>query len=203
MDTTLHSIGHGRKSVQEFIEELRSFGIRYLVDVRSMPYSKWSPEFNKPVIEEWLPTYGIKYYWWGDSIGGRPTETSDYDEEGHFDYKRMASRQTFQKGLERLVAANDKQCRVAVMCSESDPSLCHRSKLIGRELYAQEGIDMLHILKPGKAIRETEILEKLSRKEGKPWQSEPNIFGEKEEVPYFRSRTSYAENNEDPANPYD
>ncbi|MBP5423843.1 MAG: DUF488 family protein, partial [Paludibacteraceae bacterium] len=45
--STLYSIGHGNKTIEEFEEELRSFGIQYLIDVRTTPYSKWNPSFNQ------------------------------------------------------------------------------------------------------------------------------------------------------------
>ena len=45
--STLYSIGHGNKTIEEFEEELRSFGIQYLIDVRTKPYSEWNPSFNQ------------------------------------------------------------------------------------------------------------------------------------------------------------
>ena len=62
-----------------------------------------------------------------------------------FDYKEMAKDYRFKRGLERLVLASENGLRVALMCSESNPSECHRSKLIGRELYFQYKINMRHI----------------------------------------------------------
>ena len=41
--TTLYSIGHGNKEIEDFIQELKSFNIQYLVDIRSKPFSKWNP----------------------------------------------------------------------------------------------------------------------------------------------------------------
>ena len=133
--SSLYSIGHGQKTQEEFLAELKSFDIHFLVDVRTSPYSKWVPQFNQGIIEGWLQQAGIRYIYMGDYIGGRPLNDICYDVEGYFDYHRMAEEPSFKTGLHRLVDANSKNCRVAIMCSESDPSECHRSKLIGRELY--------------------------------------------------------------------
>jgi uncharacterized protein (DUF488 family) len=41
-NNTIFSIGHGNKTIEEFILELKSFDIQYLIDVRSIPYSKYN-----------------------------------------------------------------------------------------------------------------------------------------------------------------
>lgn len=192
MDSYIFSIGHGHKSKEEFINELNSFGIKYLIDVRSSPYSKWAPHFNKDDIKQFLSQNNIVYVYMGDSIGGRPLDSSCYDEEGKFDYKKMALKPSFQNGLMRLSEANKKQISVAIMCSESDPSQCHRSKLIGRELYVKYDIDMKHIIAPGKIIDECQIIIDLTKGS---WDPNGSLFG-KEDPPYFKSRKSYKENNE-------
>ena len=83
-NNTLYSIGHGHKTVEEFIDELQSFSIQFLVDVRTSPYSKWAPHFNRGIIEHWLSQAGIKYGYMGDIIGGKPQNDSCYDDEGYF-----------------------------------------------------------------------------------------------------------------------
>lgn len=185
--STLYSIGHGQKSIEEFIAELRSFDIHYLVDVRTSPFSKWAPQFNHGVIENSLAQSNIRYIYWGDSIGGRPDNDSCYDDDGFYDYQRMAQEPKFQAGLVRLVNANSKNCRVAVMCSESDPSECHRSKLIGRELYFSHGIKMNHIIGINKIVSQEDIMIKLTKNR---WVPEGNLFGDNT-PPYFKSRKSY------------
>ena len=73
------------------------------------------------------------------------------------------------------------------MCSESDPSECHRSKLIGRELYFVYQISMNHIVAINKIIRQEEIMKTLTKG---AWEPGGNLFGECE-PPYFKSRKSY------------
>jgi len=195
MTSSLFSIGHGQKSVEEFIAELLSFDIQFLIDVRSMPYSKWAPQFNQGCIEHILKSNNIKYAYMGDVMGGRPLDSNSYDNAGYFDYKSMAANPLFKAGLQRLINANASGYRVAVMCSEADPSKCHRSKLIGRELYFGYNIDMNHIIAPKHIISEPEIIMALTK--GK-WSSTPTLFdmvGEPQEQPYFKSRNSYTKDS--------
>ena len=167
--------------------ELKSFDIHFLIDVRTSPYSKWASQFNQGIIENWLQQERIRYIYMGDSIGGHPQNDICYDEEGYFDYHRMAEEPSFKIGLHRLVDANSKNCRVAIMCSESDPSECHRSKLIGRELYFVYQISMNHIVAINKIVRQEEIMRMLTKG---AWEPGGNLFGECE-PPYFKSRKPY------------
>lgn len=189
METTLYSIGHGRKTFEELVKELNSFGISFLIDVRTVPYSKWNPQFNQEDFKlELKSKTNIKYDWWADResdtyIGGRPLDDSCFDDDGYFDYNKMAQYPSFQKGLERLVMAQDNGFKVALMCSESDPSECHRSKLIGRELFVQYNINMLHIIDSHKIISEKDVVSKLTKG---AW---PDMFNLP--MPTFKSRKQY------------
>lgn len=142
--STLYSIGHGNKTFEEFDKELRSFDIQYLIDVRTKPFSKWNPTFNQDMLKCLVQRYGYTYVYMGDSIGGMPSDSSCYT-EGHIDYAKVAEKDFFQKGLARLLVAAEKELRVAIMCSESEPEKCHRSKLIGQELM-KYGISLNHII---------------------------------------------------------
>lgn len=106
----------------------------------------------------------------------------------------MAAQTAFKRGLERLVLANEKGVHLAVMCSESDPALCHRSKLIGRELYVDYGIDMLHIVAPGKYHKESEVIKELTKSQ---WTPEPAFFTEEMKMPHFKSKKSYLQGSQE------
>ena len=193
IQTTLYSIGHGQKTLEEFYEELTSFNIQYVIDVRSSPYSKWAPQYNQREIAQYLRNNNIVYAYMGNIIGGRPINDLCYDLEGHFDYEKMAQESSFKKGLNRLVNANEKQFNVAVMCSESDPALCHRSKLIGRELYENYHINMKHIVSAGKFVDEIHVIMELTKGQWTP--SNQNLFPYP--MPYFKSKKIYKEETEE------
>lgn len=178
--STLYSIGHGNKSFEEFEEELRSFGIQYLIDVRSKPFSKWNPTFNQDMIKLLLQRNGFVYVYMGDTIGGMPSDISCYT-DGHIDYAKMREKPVFQEGLARLLTAAEKELKVAVMCSESEPEKCHRSKLIGQELL-KHGISMNHIVGVGKSLSQETVMAILTKGAGTM-----TLFGEET----FVSRKSY------------
>lgn len=156
--STIYSIGHGNKKIEVFISELISYGVLYLIDVRSKPFSKWSSQFNKDLLDKELKKHRINYVFLGDTLGGLPQDRSCYV-NGKVDYNLIKEKDFFKKSLERLVTANSKKIKVAVMCSESKPEECHRAKLIGEEL-RKKNISMNHILSEKKSkLHEIVMLE--------------------------------------------
>jgi uncharacterized protein (DUF488 family) len=140
----VYSIGHSAHSMEEFVMLLHQHGIAVIVDVRSQPYSRWAPHFNRESLARALQTAGVGYHFMGDSLGGRPANR-DFYEDGQEapDYTLLAQSDAFREGIERLLelAATD---RVAMMCAEGDYRNCHRSKLITPALL-QHGARVFHI----------------------------------------------------------
>src|SRR5215475_103312 len=134
---SLYTIGHGTRKIEDFLETLRSFSIQYLIDVRSQPYSKFSPQYNQSDLKFFLERHGITYVFMGESIGGRPSDPSCYDKDGKVDYEKVKTKEFFKRGIERLKIAYAKNIPTVIMCSEGKPSECHRSKLIGRVLSSE------------------------------------------------------------------
>lgn len=144
--TSIYSIGHGNKTIDEFVSVLQLYSIKYLIDVRSVPYSKFHTDFNQEALKRAIEATGnIGYLYMGDVLGGLPKDES-LKTNGKMDYTKMKEVPEFKNGISRLLCANEKQIRVCVMCSESDPSHCHRSKLIGEAL-REKGVNMQHIVK--------------------------------------------------------
>ena len=131
--SSIYSIGHGNKSIDVLIVELRHFEINYLIDIRSKPYSKYSPHFNQNSLKFSLIEKNITYAFMGDVLGGLPEDLGCYT-NGHVDYEKLKEKDFFRIGLQRLISAHNKNIKVAIMCSESKPEECHRTKLIGEEL---------------------------------------------------------------------
>src|SRR5699024_11881552 len=86
-DATIYSIGHGNKKIEDFIAELKSFEIQFLLDIRSKPYSKWNPQFNQAALDLELENNGITYVFVGDTLGGLPEDRSCYDYNGKVVYR--------------------------------------------------------------------------------------------------------------------
>lgn len=167
----LYTIGHGNRSSEDFIGLLKKFGIEYLIDVRSKPYSKFNPQFCQNELKLVLEQSGIKYVFMGDAIGGRPKDISCYDEEGKVDYEAVKMKDFFINGIKRLKTAYYKDINVVIMCSESKPCECHRSKLIGKVLIT-DNIILKHIDEKGRIKDQSTVINELNK-----GLSEYDLFG--------------------------
>jgi uncharacterized protein (DUF488 family) len=158
----LYSIGHGNRKPEEFLALLRKFGIEYLIDVRSQPFSRYTPLYNKPNLDHDMAAVGIRYVFMGDALGGRPKDNTCYDAEGKVDYEAVKTKDFFLSGIERLKTAQQKDCGVVIMCSESNPCECHRSKLIGRVL-SEDRVPLMHIDETGKLKSQAMVINQLNK----------------------------------------
>lgn len=159
--TTLYSIGYGNRQWDDVCKLLKNRGCEYLIDVRSSPYSKFNPSFNKDLLATQCAKEGIKYVFMGDVLGGRPAAPDHFDSEGKVDYVRLAEGAEFKSGLARLITAHSKGICVSLMCSELKPHECHRCKLIGVEL-KKAGIETVHIDETGLDISQDEAIKRLN-----------------------------------------
>ena len=160
----IYSIGHGNKKIEDFLNMLKSYKISYVIDVRSMPYSKYNPQFNQRSLGIDLKKTGITYVYLGDTLGGLPKDRTCYIDD-KVDYDIIKGKCFFKEGLKRLLTANSKNINVAVMCSESKPEECHRSKLIGQELLKQN-ITMQHIISKDRAKDQATVTNELTKGKG-------------------------------------
>jgi uncharacterized protein (DUF488 family) len=157
----IFTIGYGQRQIDDLIALLRQYGIVYLLDVRSKPYSKFNPDFSKAALEGHLTQAGIKYLYMGDTLGGQPDVASCYTSNGRVDYEKVKEKEFYRRGIDRLRTAWEQGLRVALMCSEAKPELCHRTKLIGVTL-DEEGIPVAHIDENGKLLTQQEALLRLT-----------------------------------------
>ena len=137
------------------MELLRGHAVESVADVRSTPFSRFNPQFNRQSLERDLQAAGIRYLFLGEALGGRPEGDRFYDQEGHVLYGRMAESPRFESGLGRLVGRAERS-RVAVMCSEENPSGCHRFLLVTRVLH-DRGIEVAHIRGDGSTHRTQDV----------------------------------------------
>lgn len=144
----LYTIGHSNHSEEKFVDLLQQHSIEILADVRSQPYSKYTPQFNQASLQSILPRESVQYLFMGDQLGGRPSGADYYDTRGHVLYHRVAEADFFLKGLTRLEQGIC-SFRVAMMCSEENPLVCHRHRLVARVL-RQRGVPIQHIRDDGR-----------------------------------------------------
>lgn len=147
----IYTIGHSDHAIEAFVALLRCHSITVVVDVRSQPYSQWTPQFNRETLARDLEPAGIAYRHMGDALGGRPSNLSLYVEgQERPDYQRLAQTPAFQAGIETLLYLAGKE-RAAVMCSEGDYRRCHRHLLIMPALL-ERGARVLHIQSDGTIV---------------------------------------------------
>ncbi len=154
---TIYTIGHSNHPLQTFLELLRRHEIEVLIDTRSSPFSRYAPHFNRDALKAAVQDAGMKYGFYGRELGGRPENQAFYDAQGRADYAQIAASERFQSGLARLVAGAAR-CRTALLCSEENPSVCHRRLLIARTLFDQE-VSVCHIRGDGCLETESELRE--------------------------------------------
>ncbi len=152
---TIYTIGHSNHLLQTFLELLHCHDIEVLIDTRSSPFSRYSPHFSRDPLKAAVQDAGIKYGFYGRELGGRPENQAFYDSEGRADYAQIAASELFQAGLARLVAGAAKR-RTALLCSEENPSVCHRRLLISRVLF-ESGQSVCHIRGDGRLEDEREL----------------------------------------------
>jgi uncharacterized protein (DUF488 family) len=147
MPSTIYTIGHSTHALEHFIHLLTAHGVTAVADVRSRPYSRFNPQFNREDLQAALKDAGVAYVFLGRELGARPDDPSCYL-DGTVRYDRLAGMQFFQDGLARVVEGAHRY-RIALMCAEKDPLTCHRTILVCRHL-AERGVAVQHILEDGR-----------------------------------------------------
>jgi uncharacterized protein (DUF488 family) len=150
------TVGHSNHSFARFAELLRNERIEFVVDVRSYPYSRIAPHFGREQLEAALHQTGVAYVFLGAELGGRPAREDEYDDRGHARYDRMAERPAFRAAIDRLLSGCRGR-RIALLCSEGQPTDCHRRLLVGKVL-TEHGVRLRHILPSGALQQEDCVL---------------------------------------------
>ena len=153
-ELTIFTIGHSTRTLDEFLELLKTHDITLVIDVRTVPRSRHNPQFNKETLPDSLKPAGIKYVHMPD-IGGlrRPKQDSvnnawrNKSFRGYADYMQTKE---FTENLLNLIALA-RENRAAVMCAEALPWRCHRS-LISDALVVRH-IKVEHILTKENTVR--------------------------------------------------
>jgi uncharacterized protein (DUF488 family) len=156
----IYTIGHSKHPIERFVALLQQHGIGALADVRSTPFSRFNPQFNKEKLQGSLATAGIRYVFLGEELGARSKDASCYDEEGRVSYAKLARTARFRSGIERLLTGMH-QHRIAIMCAEREPLDCHRTILVSREL-ERAGVPVTHILPDGSLEPHRETMTRLA-----------------------------------------
>ena len=147
MTTDIFTIGHSNHTWESFAPLLADNGIELLVDTRTRPVSRFAPFANHRALSHLLEGAGIDYEFMGGPLGGKPQNPAMYDSAGKPDYHKMRALDDFQEAISQLAGMASRRA-TAILCSEEDPSQCHRLLLLGPAL-EEEGCQLLHIRADG------------------------------------------------------
>ncbi len=193
MEVAVFTIGHSNLALELFLDLVSSHQIEVLADVRSSPYSRYAPQFNREPLGEALRGRGIDYLFVGDVLGGRPPGDEFYDDQGRVLYDQVAASPAFQAGIDRVASLFGRR-RGAVMCSEEDPTECHRRLLVGCVL-AERGFAVFHVRGDGRVETEAELARaERQRKTG----GQKTLF-DLEEPPPWKSTRSVSQKRAQPS----
>ena len=166
---SLYTVGHSSHTWDQLVELLHRHSIAAVADVRSSPYSRYCPQFNREGLAAGLGVARIEYVFMGDVLGARSDEPS-CQVDGRVSFQKMAETVRFKQGIERL-RAKSRERRTAILCSEKDPLECHRTILICRHL-RQFPVRIQHILEDGRLESQPEAESRLVRQ----LKIEPSLF---------------------------
>ena len=152
------TVGHSNHSPEAFLALLTRHGVTALGDVRSAPYSRFNPHFNRNALSASLSASGIAYVWLGRELGGRPDDPACYEGD-ELRYDRLARTALYREGVERVLRGAATH-RLALMCAEKDPLHCHRALLVSRSL-EEEGLEVAHILADGRLEPQASVMDRL------------------------------------------
>lgn len=172
----IYTIGHSTHAAEVFLGLLREHGIEAVADVRTSPFSRYNPQFNRENLERTLSESGIRYVFLGKELGARTDDRSCYD-QGRVRYARLARTDFFQSGIKRVIQGAGR-FRIALMCAEKEPLECHRTLLVAKALVAG-GQPVFHIHADGHLESHEDAMERLFDMSGVPRQ---DLFRTKEEL---------------------
>ena len=171
----IFTVGHSTHTSEAFLALLRTHDVTAVADVRSAPYSRFNPQFNRETLAKTLDAHGVLYLFLGRELGARPEDPACY-QDGRLLYSRLAGAASFRRGLDRVIEGARPQ-RLALMCAEKDPLDCHRTILVAREL-VRRGIDVAHILADGRLEPHDAAVARLLARHGL---DQPDLFASRAE----------------------
>ncbi len=172
----LFTVGHSTHEAEAFVELLRVHSITAIADVRSSPFSRFNPQFNRETLQATLQRAGIDYVFLGEQLGARRSERDCY-QDGKARYERIAKTPSFAEGLDRLRSGIQRH-RIALLCAEKDPIICHRMILVCKAL-RDDPFEIRHIREDGTAESMEAAEERLLAAVGLP---SKDLFRSREEL---------------------
>jgi len=162
----VYTIGHSTMTIESFIKIINTYGIKEVVDIRTIPRSRHNPQFNKDTLPGYLKKSNIRYLHMAGLGGLRHARPDSVNKawrndsfRGYADYMQT---DRFESALEKLVGLSRRRS-VVLMCAESLPWRCHRS-LVADALLIRR-IQAIDIFSP--TINKKHVLTPWAKERGK------------------------------------
>jgi uncharacterized protein (DUF488 family) len=155
------TVGHSTMSAERLRVLLKEHGVSVVIDVRSQPFSRHVPHFNREPLSRALEDAGIAYRFYGRELGARSPDPRAYDDDGRVMYAALRSASGFRERCDAVIVGSAKGHRQVLMCTEADPADCHRAVLVAQCLY-EDGVVVEHLRSDGRRESHFELLERIS-----------------------------------------
>ena len=178
----LYTVGHSIYEIDFFVSLLKNNKINVIVDVRSIPYSKFASQYNRESLKQYLKKNKISYIFMGDLLGARYENKNLLFDDGKVNFKKVQEIKSFQDGITRLDNGIKKGYNISLMCSEKEAFDCHRFGLIS-EFLTRNSVEVNHIYSDkviSQKILEQQLLKKYEKKLPKADLFNPNITKNKQ-----------------------
>jgi uncharacterized protein (DUF488 family) len=165
----MFTIGHSTLPIETFLSILKDNGVRWLVDIRTIPKSRHNPQFGQENLEKSLKKAHI-HYRWQKSLGGLRHALKDSINmgwrnssfRGYADYMQTPD---FATALNELLAGSPQE-QTTIMCAEAVPWRCHRS-LVGDALLVRDiAVEDIYYDAKGHSRREPHKLTSFAKVKG-------------------------------------
>jgi uncharacterized protein (DUF488 family) len=147
-DRQLFTIGHSTRSLEDLLRPLRVYQIACLADVRTVPRSRHTPQFNRETLKVDLPKAALRYVHLPRLGGlrknsGTLSPNSGWRNAGFRGFADYMQTDEFARGLDELWSLAG-QAPTAIMCAEALYWRCHRSLIA--DAFTVRGGTVSHIL---------------------------------------------------------
>jgi len=153
----VYTIGHSNLPLDELLDLLGRHEVSVVVDVRSNPYSRHNPQYNREPFAQAVEAAGMQYRYDGNRLGGAPTDPTCYirvdtggsasRETKQLDYHLVTGKDWFQEAIQTLVDLAART-RLVLLCAEENPERCHRHHLLTPALVGRN-VEVMHIRATG------------------------------------------------------
>jgi uncharacterized protein (DUF488 family) len=156
----IYTIGSSTHTAEEFISLLKKYKINAVADVRSVPYSQHTPQYNREVLINILKGKSIYYLDFSKEFGARRKENDAYS-NNRVDFKKVIELPDFIKGIERIDTGILRGYNIALLCTEKNPLDCHRFSLVSKALISKLDVNVDHILFDGEILSQCDLEKKM------------------------------------------